>query len=261
MESKLLDMRDCADDRFRRIYGGMLAIQLAQQPWWFRPLLPRSRLLRRITGYGHGTRSWEYPWAVLSADLARPGRKLLDVGGGGSPFAPWLAAQGHACTVIDPSLNEGLPALNRRKGLLRNARSAVLRALTWSTGVRRAWGLPAEGMRGGVLYMPCSATDIRLADATFDRVFCLSVLEHVPQADWARCMGELQRVLRPGGRLVVTLDMSRADADARQYRRLVEACSLRLLGNADYAAPIPEADALARHPDQAYETIGLVWQG
>jgi SAM-dependent methyltransferase len=261
MESKLLDMRDCADARFRRIYGEMLAMQRAQQPWWVRPLLARSRLLRRITGYGHATRAWEYPWAVLSADLGPSALKILDVGGGGSPFAPWLAAQGHECIVIDPSLNDGLPAVNRRKGLFRNLRSLALRVLTRCTGVRRTWGLPSAGVRGGVLYLPDSAAGISLADASVDRVFCLSVLEHVPQADWARCMGEFQRVLRPGGRLVVTLDMSRADADARQYRRLVEACSLRLLGDTDYVVPIAEADSRVRHPDQPYETIGLVWQG
>lgn len=43
------------------------------------------------------------------------------------------------------------------------------------------------------------------ADATFDRVFSISVLEHIPDRGDSEAFREMVRVLRPGGIVVVTL--------------------------------------------------------
>ena len=80
-------MRDCRGGAFATIHRDMLEIDLSQQPRWFRPLLNKSCALQRFTGYDHWSRAWEYPWAVLAADLAQRPLATLDVGGGGSPFA------------------------------------------------------------------------------------------------------------------------------------------------------------------------------
>jgi SAM-dependent methyltransferase len=47
------------------------------------------------------------------------------------------------------------------------------------------------------------ATALPFADASFDRVVASEVLEHIP--DDARALGELTRVLRPGGTMAVTV--------------------------------------------------------
>lgn len=47
-----------------------------------------------------------------------------------------------------------------------------------------------------------SALDLPFAAGTFDSVLCTEVLEHVPEP-W-RAYGEISRVLRPGGRALVT---------------------------------------------------------
>lgn len=48
-------------------------------------------------------------------------------------------------------------------------------------------------------YVAGSATDVPLESGSFDVVFAMSLLEHVP--DWRRCVDELIRLLAPGGLL------------------------------------------------------------
>lgn len=59
--------------------------------------------------------------------------------------------------------------------------------------------------------LPLDLMDLKLPDDAFDAVLCSHVLEHVP--DDRRAMGELYRVLRPGGWVVVMvpLDVWRAE--------------------------------------------------
>ena len=67
--------------------------------------------------------------------------------------------------------------------------------------------------------------DLPFAEADFDLVIATDVLEHVE--DEARAVGELRRVLRPGGRLIVTVPafqtlwglQDRVSHHQRRYRR------------------------------------------
>lgn len=261
MPSRLLDMRQCADPRFAAIHADMLAIDLRQQPRWFQPLLRRSRRLQSWTGYDHWSRRWEYPWAILAAELGdRPGR-MLDVGGGGSPFSRYLARAGHESHVADPSLDRGSSFVCvAGKSVAQNVRSVAKRALFRAAGINSLWGLPQHDGGSPVRYAACPADHLVYPDAHFDRVFCLSVMEHIPTTIWDACMREFGRVLRPGGRLVITLDMTTPEADRRLYRRLVDGTDLQLIGEPDYEVPLRVEEQAFRHPGHGYETIGLVWK-
>jgi SAM-dependent methyltransferase len=106
--------------------------------------------------------------------------------------------------------------------------------------------------------------DIPLPDASFDVVTCLDVLEHV--RDDRRALGELLRVTRPGGAIVVTVPAypslwsshDVANGHFRRYRRT----TLRLLAaaaggevvrdthfNAALLAPIAVVRRMLRRPD------------
>ena len=50
-----------------------------------------------------------------------------------------------------------------------------------------------------------SLTRLPFPDASFDRALCLDVLEHLAFEDQARALGELFRVLAPGGELLVSV--------------------------------------------------------
>ena len=81
----------------------------------------------------------------------------------------------------------------------------------------------------------------------------------MPRDLWAPMMREMARVVRPGGRLVMTMDMETSEADARLYQRLIDACPLRLVSEPRYAVPIDPEEAQRRHPGNWYETLGLAW--
>ena len=254
-------MRDCLRPEFRDVYAAMVRLSLQRQPAWFRPLLVRSRRLKGMTGYDHWSRAWEYPWAVQAADLGDSRLAVLDVGGGGSPFAPYLAGLGHEAHVADPSLDQGRGfQYDPKRGLYRNARTLGKHAFLWAAGLHSLWGLPKDGGGDRLHYHPYSADRMPFPDARFDRVFCLSVIEHVTHDLWPACMREFERVLKPGGRLVITLDMETDEANARLYRKLVEASSLTLLGAPDYKTPLDPIESQQRHPRNYYETLGLVWR-
>lgn len=261
MDSRLLDMRDCKSGAFAAIHHDMLGLDLSQQPRWFRPLLRRSATLKRWTGFDHWSRAWEYPWAILAADLGARPLRTLDVGGGGSPFALYLASQGHDSHVADPSLDRGVSFVyDRQKSPYRNARSILKRLIFKAAGIHALWGLPEASGRGAVRYHPHPADRLAFPDRNFDRVFCLSVMEHIPRGLWKGCMQEFERVLKPGGRLLITLDMTPAEADERVYLDLVQSCALSLLGDPRYDVPIATESKHERHPGNGYETVGLVWE-
>jgi 2-polyprenyl-3-methyl-5-hydroxy-6-metoxy-1,4-benzoquinol methylase len=256
----LLDMRECANGRFASIHDAMLRFDRLQQPRWFRPLLTRSARLQGWTGYNHWSRAWEYPWAVLAAAVDELPQRILDVGGGGSPFSHYMAHLGIESHVADPSLDLGSSfVFDAQKSLLQNVRSVTKRVLFRALGINALWGLPERGATSMVHYVPCRAEALTFPERQFDRVFCLSVMEHIPLESWGGCMREFERVLRPGGRLVITLDMTTPEADERRYLRLVESCTLQLIGDPHYEVPLHAEEQSRRHPGHGYETIGLLW--
>jgi acyl-CoA synthetase (AMP-forming)/AMP-acid ligase II/thioesterase domain-containing protein/acyl carrier protein/2-polyprenyl-3-methyl-5-hydroxy-6-metoxy-1,4-benzoquinol methylase len=248
--SKLLDMRDCARPEWVAINSQLQKLQYRLQPQWFRPFF-RSHFVRGKLGYEHAPRLWEYSWAVLSANIGR-GMRVLDVGSGGSAFPLLLSKYGCEVHATDPSLNNGqaIGLLDWRRGVLR------------TLGINAVWGLPSmrRSRNYAVTYVPDPIQKLRYRDSYFDRVFCVSVMEHIPVHEWIHCMTEMSRVLSDGGRLVLTLTMRTDQANERWYEKLLGHPSLRLLGCVDYGTPIAPEDAQARHSGQAFETLGLVWE-
>jgi 2-polyprenyl-3-methyl-5-hydroxy-6-metoxy-1,4-benzoquinol methylase len=58
--------------------------------------------------------------------------------------------------------------------------------------------------RGPGAYVQCSIESLGLAEGSFDKVFCLEVIEHVERQVGSRALREFHRVLKPGGQLVLT---------------------------------------------------------
>lgn len=120
------------------------------------------------------------PWAPLESELRLlgdvAGQQLLDLGCGGGQTAIALARAGALVTGLDASTAQ-LEAAHR------NAAAAQV-AVTLVHG-------QAEDL-------------VPLPTAAFDLIFSAHVLAYV--ADLPRCFSACQRVLKPGGRLVFSLD-------------------------------------------------------
>jgi SAM-dependent methyltransferase len=79
----------------------------------------------------------------------------------------------------------------------------------------------------GISYVYADLRELPFRDATYDRIVCISTLDHVgmdnqrfgsdvataedPQHDSIRAIEELRRVLRPGGDLYLTVPVGRGD--------------------------------------------------
>ena len=135
----------------------------------------------------YGTRCWEYPW-ILENGCFDKGVKCLDAGCGQSPLPVYLHDIG--CEA------HGLDYLRGEKG-----------DYPETYGINQEW---IKSLRGKVNYHHGTMFNAPFPDNTFDRVTCVSVLEHILTPENPRahnpCLRELRRILKPGGLLIVTVD-------------------------------------------------------
>ena len=111
-----------------------------------------------------------------------PGDAVLDLGCGFGRHAFEAARRGARVVALDAGREEVLA--------VRATFAAMIDAGEIDAGTR------AAAVQGDALAVP-------FADECFDRVICSEVLEHIP--DDLAAIGELARVLRPGGTMAVTV--------------------------------------------------------
>jgi len=151
----------------------------------------------------HWSRRWEYPyvferlaaWSERRASGAA-GLRILDAGCGLTFFPHYLTS---ALPVDEIDCCDRDPAMERDARRLQPPASAR------------------------VHYGTQDLARLGYGDAVFDCIYCISVLEHTTER--GRIADEFQRTLRPGGLLVVTIDVSldgRAEIPRQEAGRLME---------------------------------------
>jgi len=132
----------------------------------------------------YATRLWEYPWAVLNSKIKR-GMKCADLGCGESAFTIYLKNE-CKCKTIGFDKDIYLETNKDNFGVSEN--------IIKKTGIK---------------IVQCSIDNIPWEDNYFDRVFCISVIEHIKDFNTrAKVMREISRILKPKGLAVITVDVN-----------------------------------------------------
>ncbi len=154
-----------------------------------RRVLPASTLAKLRGPFAvqpnNSVRTFEYPWAWHAA-APRAGQDVLEIGGGLAGFQFVLSKHGCRVVNVDPGMEAA--------GVGWPCDAASMRRL--------------NGLFGTSVDLRNTVIDrAGLAGESFDLAFSISVLEHLPAAEIATAMREAHRVLRPGGRFVLTVDL------------------------------------------------------
>jgi 2-polyprenyl-3-methyl-5-hydroxy-6-metoxy-1,4-benzoquinol methylase len=133
------------------------------------------------------SRQWEYPFVFqeIAAHLdpgKTPGATILDAGSGVTFFPAYITQQYPDASVVCCDADPSYPAMFER--------------------------IYPQGSR--VAFRMDDLRSLSLDAASFDIVYCISVLEHT--RDYPQILREFHRVLKPGGRLVLTFDVALANS-------------------------------------------------
>jgi hypothetical protein len=131
------------------------------------------------------TREFEYPWAFESAQL-KPGMQVAELGGGLSGFQFLLNRRGCHVVNVDP-------------GMEANGRGWPCDHVSIEK-LNHIFGTKVE-LRN------CTIQNAKLGENTMDRVFSISVIEHLTDPDIIEAMRYAHNCLKLGGLFILTVDL------------------------------------------------------
>jgi len=165
--------------------------------------------------------------SVLSAMRCDPNDAILDIGGASTLFSFYVASRGCAVSVVDNDWGNN--------GIVRNAKH-VAKSMKWNMDI----------------YRQDVSQSLPFRDETFDKVFSICVLEHLKPAVRQKLMKEINRVLKPGGLVGLTIDYDtgrdlkgfdkgiRYAFKSRLVKDIVEPSGMKLYGNATLLDDCPD---------------------
>jgi len=189
----------------------------------------KQPITKTITGlchtYIHASKQWEYAYVIKTIEtIGAQHLKIADIGSGRGMLSWYLARQGHDVTAYDLNFSHAGGSdldLNRR-----------------FVQFAKAEGFCAEF--GSIFNIP-------MEDNIFDVVTCVSVVEHISWKFYA--FKEMFRVLKPGGKLIITYDLTLADREQYDGNRL-EVFTLRNIEALMQELSVPEANI---HTEEAIQ--------
>lgn len=131
------------------------------------------------------TRYYEYPWAFYAADIHKR-MNVLDFGGGLCGFQFVLSKSGLNVHNVDPGLGS--------------------KGIGWRVNEKSIEKLNKK-FQTNVKLHNCFIEEAKLASDFFNVVYSISVFEHLTGFELDQAMRHINRILKPGGVLVMTVDL------------------------------------------------------
>lgn len=165
------------------------------------------------------SRFYEYAWA---AEFCKETEVVLDAACGiPHPFKfllPSLCKSVHAVDVDDRILNPEAIASEIGNTFGEDAKLTYL----------KTYMDPVE-------YKQADLTKLPYKNSMFDKVFCISVLEHLSNEEKAKALAEFSRVLKKSGQVILTLDYP--DTTPNFIEELANKAGLKLASEKDTTVP------------------------
>lgn len=171
----------------------------------------------------HWSRRWEYPYVFEQLERfaaereGDEGLRILDAGSGLTFFPHFVARK--------------LPV-------------AAIRCVDRDAAIARDAARLGPPASPKVSYATGDLSRLDAPDAAYDCAYCISVLEHC--GSYEEIVAELARVLRPGGRLILTIDVSldgRAEIPREEAERLVRLLAAQFEPLAPYPSLVGHVEA------------------
>jgi 2-polyprenyl-3-methyl-5-hydroxy-6-metoxy-1,4-benzoquinol methylase len=131
------------------------------------------------------TRTFEYPWCFYATEL-RAGMRAVDLGGSLAGFQFVLSKSGLEVINVDPGMDSHGRGWPVDEGAIRLLNSA------FGTNVRLE---------------NCFLSEAHIEPASVDRVFSISVVEHIPEEEIKQLIRKVWEILKPEGLFVATVDL------------------------------------------------------
>ncbi len=148
----------------------------------------RLHALRTTRFYpDHAPRLWEYPVvANLITEILPPASRLIDVGAGVTPLAPFLTSRGYVVDTVDPSptIRSWPPQPDWNEWYFLDYGSVGLANQSWNCTLDKLPRRPSA-----------------------DGIYSISVIEHVTAAARRSLLRDISARTRPGGLVVLTIDL------------------------------------------------------
>jgi SAM-dependent methyltransferase len=181
----------------------------------------------------HWSRQTEWPWSIAEGEI-EPVNYCMDIGSGWSVNKFAVAKRCKALTCIEPNAE------------------FIAKATPGLDIIGDAFGI------NGILTLTEDARDMAYRSKAFDRVFFMSVLEHIPdRRDVA--LSEACRVLKPGGLLMLSMDVRLIGSGDGSDFHVGRDEAASLLGQLGLAMPDETPRMLTgAFPDKRVQKLGVL---
>ena len=162
------------------------------------------------------SRFYEYAWA---AEFCNEADVVLDAGCGlAHPFKFYLAEMCKAVYAVD------------KDERILDVDAVAMEVKTIFKGVE----FPIEQYNAVKFRQSCIG-DMRFRKGMFDKIFCISVLEHLPDEEKLKVLEAFSKVLKGNGMVILTLDYPDTNIEAMEV--LADKAGLKLAGGKNATIP------------------------